>query len=76
MEDCKHTFGLKTRDSGEQYCPVCRKVMYGFNDMLDDWPVPLSKEERQVVGKPSDYDWNNTIRIRQRGGKTPKTDGR
>ena len=72
MEDCKHAFGLKTRDSGEQYCPVCRKVMYGFNDMLDDWPVPLSKEEKEVVGKPSDYDWEHPIRIKARNSPNAK----
>lgn len=34
---CEHKFGIKTRPSGEKYCPVCRKTMYGFSGMIADW---------------------------------------
>jgi len=28
MHKCEHKFGLKKRDSGELYCPVCRGIIY------------------------------------------------
>lgn len=34
MNTCEHKFGLKKRDNGELYCPVCRGVIY--EDVLND----------------------------------------
>jgi len=51
MNKCEHKFGLKKRDSGELYCPVCRGIIYedDLNDNLKEghgwWADP--KEIKQ-----------------------------
>ena len=35
MVECAHEFGLKTRESGETYCPVCRAHVL-LEDLMDE----------------------------------------
>lgn len=35
MIECEHKFGLKRRDSGEFYCPVCRAHILP-EDLMDE----------------------------------------
>lgn len=48
MIECKHAFGLKRRENGEHYCPVCRA--YVSPDELKDEDEGI-RPRRDTTGK-------------------------
>ena len=43
---CEHQFGLKRRESGQFYCPVCRMEFYLTEKEAEDWKIQLNGQSQ------------------------------